>query len=98
MTRIRGPQLVNNKLGPNNSHEPFAFLENKGKPDEIYRRVDCCLLVNTNGACENCKQLKNTMIKIHNRFLAGTKSVKINHASQEILGEAIQEQRKVNSS
>jgi hypothetical protein len=49
VTRIRGPQLVNNKLGPNNSHEPFALLENKGKPDEIYRRVDCCLLVDTNG-------------------------------------------------
>lgn len=89
MTRIRDPQLVNNKLGPNNSHEPFALLENKGKPDEIYRRVDCCLLVDKNGACENCKKLRKTMIKIRNRFLAGTKSVKINHASQEILGPNI---------
>ncbi|CAH1768839.1 3872_t:CDS:2, partial [Entrophospora sp. SA101] len=74
VTHIRGPQLVNNKLGPNNSHEPFAFLENKGKPDEIYHHVDCCLLVDTKGACENCKKLKKTMLKIHDRSLAGTKS------------------------
>ncbi|CAJ0751439.1 9385_t:CDS:2 [Entrophospora sp. SA101] len=88
VTRNRGLQLVNNKLGPDGTHEPFAFLENKGKPNEIYRRVDCHLLVDLKGACENCKKLKNTLIKIRSRYLTGTKSVKTNHASQEILSNA----------
>ncbi|CAH1761767.1 4196_t:CDS:10, partial [Entrophospora sp. SA101] len=95
VTRNRGLQLVNNKLGPDGTHEPFTFLENKGKPNEIYRRVDCHLLVDLKGACENCKKLKNTLIKIRSRYLTGTKSVKTNHASQEILSEAVQEQRKL---
>nr|CAG8602218.1 16006_t:CDS:2 [Entrophospora candida] len=67
----------------------------KGKPNEIYHQVDCHLLVDLKGTCENCKKLKNTLIKICRRYLNGTKSVKTNHASQEILSEAVQEQRKV---
>lgn len=45
--------------------------------------------------CENCQKLKNTLIQIKNRNLTGISSVKVNHASQEILVEKVHQQRKV---
>ncbi len=86
---------MNNSVSANNTHEPFAIMENQGKPNEIYRQIDCHLLVNSIDICENCKKLKNTMTQIHKRFLAGTNFVKTDHASNELLAETIQQQRKV---
>jgi len=95
VTHSRGTQLVNNNVNIDNTHEPFAIMENQGKPNEIYRRINCHLLVDSGDICENCKKLKNTMTQIRKRFLAGTNFVKTDHASNELLVETIQQQRKV---
>ena len=44
MVRIRGSQLVRNECNASNSHSPIAIMENRGRPDEIYRHVDCFYL------------------------------------------------------
>jgi hypothetical protein len=70
-------------------------LENQGQSNEAYRRIDCDLLINEINICQKCQKLKDTLAKIKNRNLAGTLSTKISHASQEILAEKVQLQRKV---
>jgi len=70
-------------------------MEKIGQPDEIYRRVDCTLVVTGKSICENCAKLRKTMQKIQERILAGTNSVKVMHASKEVLIEKVNQQRKV---
>lgn len=70
-------------------------MEQIGQSDEIYRRIDCTLVVTEKSICENCAKLRKTMQKIQKRILAGTNSVKVMHASKEILIEKINQQRKV---
>jgi len=88
---IRGTQLVSN----NKDHTPFALMERIGQPDEIYRRIDCILVVTKTNICENCIKLRKTMQKIQKRIITGTNSVKIMHASKEILMEKFDQQRKI---
>ena len=95
MVKLRGANLVNNQKNSNNIHEIFATLENQGQSNEAYRRIDCDLLINEINICPNCQKLKDTLIKIKNRNLTGASSIKISHASREILAEKIQLQRKV---
>lgn len=95
MVKLRGVNLVNNQKNSNNIHEVFATLENQGQSNEAYRRIDCDLLINKINICQNCQKLKDTLTKIRNRNLAGTLSTKISHASQEILANKVQLQRKV---
>lgn len=70
-------------------------MERKGQPDEIYRKIDCTLIVTKKNICENCAKLRNTMYKIQKRILAGTNSAKVIHASKEILMEKVDKQRKI---
>src|SRR3984957_11057816 len=94
---MRGTQLVNNAQNSNKEHTPFAFLEKQGQPDEAYRHTDCILVVKdkSKNVCENCEKLKKTMQQIHRRFLTGTNSIKIVHASKDLLIEKVKEQRKI---
>ena len=94
MVQLRGIHLVRNQKNSDNIHEPFAILENKSQPDEAYRRIDCFLLVTNVNTCKNCQKLKNTLTKIKNRN-SMVDTIKITHASQEILVKKIQLQRKV---
>ena len=64
-------------------------MERRGQPDEIYRRIDCTLVVTKKGICENCAKLRNTMHKIQKRILDGTNSAKVMHTSKEILMEKV---------
>ncbi len=95
MVRIRGSQLVRNECNASNSHSPIATMENRGRPDEIYRHVDCFLFGNESGICVSCSNLLKTMQQIRRRHLAGTKTVKVIHSSDVILAETVQLQRKV---
>jgi len=70
-------------------------LENQGQPGEAYRRIDCILVAEDNNICKNCKKLQRTMQQIRRRYLAGTNSVKVVHASKKILIEKVNEQRKI---
>ena len=70
-------------------------MERIGQPDEVYRRIDCTLVVTEKSVCENCAKLRKTMQKIQERILAGMNSVKIMHASKKILIEKVNQQRKV---
>ncbi|PKC16275.1 hypothetical protein RhiirA5_477019 [Rhizophagus irregularis] len=94
VVQLRGTHLVRNQKNSNNFHEPFAILENRSQPHEAYRRLDCYLLVAEVNICENCKKLKDTLIKIKNRNLMNDLPVKVTHASQEILSKKVQFQRK----
>jgi hypothetical protein len=77
-------------------HTPFAFLENKNQLDEAYRHIDCKLIIkDENILCDNCLKVYKTMQQIHRRSLAGVNSVKIAHASKEILIEKIEHQKKL---
>ncbi|GBC15382.2 hypothetical protein GLOIN_2v1762743 [Rhizophagus irregularis DAOM 181602=DAOM 197198] len=82
---IRGTQLINNAQTTNKEHVPFAFLEKQGQPGEAYRRIDCILV----------KKLQKTMQQIRQRYLAGINSVKVIHASKDVLAEKVNEQRKI---
>ncbi|CAG8605495.1 5830_t:CDS:2, partial [Diversispora eburnea] len=84
--QIRGTQLVCNEK----DHTPFAFMEKNG---QIYRRVDCTLVVKENFICENCFKLKKTLQQIQQRILTGVNSTKTIHASKEILIEKVNQQR-----
>jgi hypothetical protein len=86
--QIRGTQLVRNEK----DHTPFAFMEKNG---QIYRRVDCTLVVKENFICENCFKLKKTLQQIQQRILTGVNSTKTIHASKEILIEKVNQQRLV---
>ncbi|RHZ77617.1 hypothetical protein Glove_174g111 [Diversispora epigaea] len=44
VTKIRSNQLVSN----NKDHMPIALMENIGLPNELYRRIDCILVVKEN--------------------------------------------------
>jgi len=92
VVRIRGSQLVRNECNASNSHSPIAIMENRGRPGEIYRHVNCG---NESGICISCSNLLKTMQQIRRRHLAGTKTVKVIHASDVILAETVQLQRKV---
>ncbi|PKY59871.1 hypothetical protein RhiirA4_482990 [Rhizophagus irregularis] len=85
VVQIRGDQLVSN----DKEHTPFAFLENKNQPDEAYRYIYCKFIIKNeitfDNKCENCQKLYKTMQQIYKRSLAGMNSVKIAHASKEIL-------------
>ena len=70
-------------------------MERIGQPDEVYRRVDCILVVTKTSICENCAKLRRTMQKIQKRIIAGTNSVKTMHSSKKILIEQVDQQRKV---
>uniref|UniRef100_U9TUF1 Uncharacterized protein n=1 Tax=Rhizophagus irregularis (strain DAOM 181602 / DAOM 197198 / MUCL 43194) TaxID=747089 RepID=U9TUF1_RHIID len=94
VVKLRGAHLVNNRKNSNNVHEPFAILENQGQSNEAYRRIDCDLLIKDMDICQNCQKLRNTLIKIRNRNLTGVSSIKVSHASQEVLIEKVQLQRK----
>src|SRR5579859_6807910 len=93
--RIRGTQLVNNKINANKEHTPFAFLENQGQLNEAYRRIDCILIVKDKNICKNCEKLQRTLKQICQRLLTGTNYVKTVHASKDILIEKVKKQRKV---
>ncbi|GBC39887.2 hypothetical protein GLOIN_2v1773882 [Rhizophagus irregularis DAOM 181602=DAOM 197198] len=95
VVKLRGINLVNNQKNSNNIHKVFATLENQGQSNEAYRRIDCDLLINKINICQNCQKLKDTLTKIRNQNLAGILSTKISHASQEILANKVQLQRKV---
>ena len=86
---------MRNQKNSSNIHEPFAILENQGQSDQAYRRIDCNLLVTETNICSNCQKLKDTLIKIKNRNLMGVLPTKVVHASQEVLAQKIQVQRKV---
>jgi hypothetical protein len=88
VVHIRGTQLISN----NKDHIPFALLKKRGQSDEVYRRIDCILVVTKKSICKNCAKLQNTMHKIQIRILAGIKSAKIMHASKEILIEKVNQQ------
>ena len=70
-------------------------MERKGQPDEIYRRIDCTLVVTKKNICENCVKLRNTLSIIQKRILVGTNSTKVMHASKEVLMEKVNQQRKI---
>ena len=76
-------------------YTPFAFLENKNQPDEAYRHIHCKLIIEDVNICDNCQKVYKTMQQIHRRSLAGINSVKIVHASKEILIEKIEHQKKL---
>jgi hypothetical protein len=90
VVKLRGAHLVNNRKNSNNVHETFAILENQGQSNEAYRRIDCDLLIKDMDICQNCQKLRNTLIKIQNRNLTGVSSIKVSHASQEVLIEKVQ--------
>ncbi|RHZ87681.1 hypothetical protein Glove_33g145 [Diversispora epigaea] len=91
VTKIRGNQLVSN----DKDHMPIALMENIGLPNELYRRIDCTLVVKENVICERCSKLKIIMKQIQQRNLLGVNSKKIIHASKEILVEKINLQQKI---
>jgi GTP1/Obg family GTP-binding protein len=53
------------------------------------------IVENKKNICENCEKLKRTMQQIRRRFLTGTNSIKIIHASKDLLIKQVKEQRKV---
>ncbi|UZO29390.1 uncharacterized protein OCT59_022868 [Rhizophagus irregularis] len=81
VTHIRGTQLVSN----NKDHTPFALMERIGQPDEVYRRIDCILVITEKNICKNCAKLRKTLQRIQQRILSGTNSIKVTHASKETL-------------
>ncbi|RHZ86144.1 hypothetical protein Glove_54g111 [Diversispora epigaea] len=85
---IRGTQLVNKEI----DHTPFALMEKNG---QVYRQVDCTLVIKENITCENCSKLKKTLQQIQRRISFGVNSTKIIHASKEILTEKIILQQKI---
>ncbi len=95
VVQLRGNQLVSNKLNADGSHEIIARLENKGRPNELYRRVDCSLFVYTGSICINCNKLLNTLGQIRGRHVTGVQAVKISHASEAMLVQTVHDQRKV---
>ena len=64
-------------------------MENIGQSDEIYRRIDCTLIVNEKNICENCAKLKKTIQQIQRRISDEVNSIKVTHASKEILIEKV---------
>jgi len=86
---------VRNQKNSNNIHESFVILKNQGQSDQAYRRIDCNLLVTKTNIYSNCQKLKDTLIKIKNRNLMDVLPTKVVHASQEVLAQKIQVQRKV---
>src|ERR1700722_7784248 len=70
-------------------------MEKIGQPDEIYRRIDCTLVITKKSICENCAKLQRIMQQIQKRILAKASFVKAIHASKEILIEKVNQQRKV---
>lgn len=50
---------------------------------------------NNNDMCKNCKKLQKTMQQIRRRYLAGINSMKVIHASKDVLAEKVNEQRKI---
>ncbi|RHZ78425.1 hypothetical protein Glove_165g75 [Diversispora epigaea] len=54
---IRETQLVNKEI----NHTPFALMKKNG---QVYRRVDCTLVIKENITCKNCSKLK----KLCNKF------------------------------
>ncbi|PKK41025.1 hypothetical protein RhiirC2_805098 [Rhizophagus irregularis] len=52
VVRIRGNQLVSNTQ----EHAVLAILENKGQSDEVYRHINCMLVVKNSNVCENCQK------------------------------------------
>ncbi|RIA89067.1 hypothetical protein C1645_738919 [Glomus cerebriforme] len=93
VTCIRSTQLVSN----NKDHAPFALMERIGQPDEVYRRIDCTLVITEKiekTTCENCEKLRKTLQKIQQRILNRINSIKVTHASKEIFIEKVNQQRK----
>ena len=70
-------------------------MERIDQSNEIYRRIDCILMVTEKEICENYAKLRKTMQKIQKRISIGTNSVKVMHASKEILMEKVNQQRKI---
>jgi len=70
-------------------------LEKQGQPGEAYRRVDCILVAENDNICKNCKKLQKTVQQIYRRYMAGISSVKVIHASKDVLAEKVNEQRKI---
>ena len=69
-------------------------MEKIGQPDEIYRRIDCTLVVNEENVCKNCIKLKKTIQQIQRRILEKV-NTKTTYASKEILIEKVNNQQKV---
>ena len=72
-------------------------MERIGQPDEAYRRIDCTLVITEKiekTMCENCEKLKKTLQRIQQRILNGINSIKVMHASKEVLIEKVNQQRK----
>ncbi|RHZ88001.1 hypothetical protein Glove_26g233 [Diversispora epigaea] len=101
VVQIRGTQLVNNEK----EHIPFAFIEKNG---QIYRRVDCTLIlvgVNSIKTIHASKEIliekvnqQRLIIKEQKELIAdlkelGVNSIKTIHASKEILIEKVNQQR-----
>ena len=70
-------------------------MENIGLPNEIYRRIDCTLVVKENFICENCSKLKKVLEQIQRRSLSGVTPKKIIHTSKEILIEKVILQQRI---
>ena len=70
-------------------------MERIGQPDEVYRRIDCMLVITEKNICKNCAKLRKTLQKIQQRILSGTNSIKVTHASKETLIKKVSQQRKI---
>jgi hypothetical protein len=70
-------------------------MEQIGQPDEVYRRIDCTLIITEKNICENCARLRKTLQRIQQRILSGTNSIKVTHASKETLIKKVSQQRKI---
>ncbi|UZO01507.1 uncharacterized protein OCT59_012605 [Rhizophagus irregularis] len=79
----------------NKDHTPFALMERIGQPDEVYRRIDCILVITEKNICKNCAKLRKTLQRIQQRILSGTNSIKVTHASKETLIKKVSQQRKI---
>jgi lysyl-tRNA synthetase class I len=70
-------------------------MENKDQSDEIYRRIDCTIVVIEKNICKNCDKLKKILKQIQQRISTGINSTKMVHASKEILINKVNKQQTI---
>jgi hypothetical protein len=88
-------KLVSNKCKPDGTHDVIAQLEDVGLPTEYYRHINCDLLIPKSGVCAHCTNLRKTLLQIRRRIAEGKEPVKLIHASENVLQQTINKQRKV---
>ncbi|RHZ82965.1 hypothetical protein Glove_102g95 [Diversispora epigaea] len=67
----------------------YCGQSTKGQSDEIYRRIDCTIVVTENNIYVNCKKLKKLLQLIQCKILSKVNFTKTIHSSKEILIEKI---------